>query len=145
MNQPPDRPWLTGEHPEYTSFALLVRAVQDKDGGVWSEHDFHEDADREAAMTLPTRGGHQVAHALLVEAVRRECFLDVLIEMSKDPTYLQKWVGGTWDEQRRIEGQLAAQATRILQKAMVGLTEGGVRDILEMLALQGAASEGESG
>lgn len=133
---PPQRPWKTGKHAEYTSLALEVRVAQDIHGQVFSEHDFKSDEDREAATTLPTGGARLLAHALLAEAVRRECFLDVMIEMTKDPEFLTKWENMSDEDKRKVEGELALLVTKVLHRGVAMMVSGGVRDILEMISSQ---------
>jgi hypothetical protein len=81
-HQPPKRPWHGGD-PSYTYSRLEVEIVEDENGWVFSGHDFESPVDAENAAKMQGGGVKQVAFALTTEALRREAFLCLLVEMSK--------------------------------------------------------------
>lgn len=81
-HEPPKRPWHR-DADGYTFTELTVRVVEDDDGWTFSEHDFATPEDAEATARMRNGGVKQVAFALTTEALRREAFLCLLVEMSK--------------------------------------------------------------
>lgn len=98
---------------------ILVRISRDSAGGVGSGHDFASDLDRKTAMGWPSGGLEQVVFGLLSEAIRREAFLDLIIQMTERPEY-QDALRGMGPEERAVEvlrlaGLLCAQVARFTE------------------------------
>lgn len=132
-NRPPERPWVTGQHPEYTAFNLVVSVCQDRLGRVYSGHDFQSPKDAAAALALPQAGVKQVAYGLLVEAVRRELFVEILIALSTSNGYLEGWAGATEETRRQIERDLGATASLVMSRVIEKMAPECAREVLSML------------
>ena len=137
MNGPPRRPWTKGRNPEYACFHLAVQVCEDEHGRVWSQHRFETEEDEEIACTLSGGGARQVAHALLLEALRREVWCDILVELTKDGDgYVERYVQGDEDERREIEQELAGAAAKVVAGLFPKLLPGVAREMMEMLLAQ---------
>lgn len=134
MTRSPDKPWQLGRGDEYTSFQLELNVCEDKDGQVWSDHDYKGSVHQIAAESLTNGGQPQIAHALLTEAVRREAFVCVLVEMTKDPTFLSRWTAGSATDSEAIEAELGKIVSELMAKVIVKMTPAAVRGVLAMMA-----------
>jgi hypothetical protein len=132
----PNKPWIPGNHPDYAALRLRVNLCQDRQGNVWSDHNFETAADAVVARTLPQGGVPQIAHALLTEAVRREAFVCALVEMTKDPKFLARYKSSTPEEKASIEANLQKAATFVITKALEKMVGPSVADVLAMMSDQ---------
>ena len=134
MNQSPSKPWKKGVNADYTAFQLVVNICQDAHGNVWSDHDCLTQADRDLSIGLPQGGAPQTAHALLTEAVRREVYLCVLLQMSKDVGFLERWATAVGDTKDQIEDDLRSAVYDVISKTVPKMAAGAVPQVLTMLA-----------
>lgn len=130
---PPPRPWQKGQHEGYTCFSIEIVMCEDDEGAVWSEHRMKAE-DMQLSQTLSGGGARQIAHALLVEAVRREVFADVLVELSKGEDYLERYVGATEAEKRGLERSLANAGLAVLVELLPRMLPVAARDVLGMVS-----------
>lgn len=129
-DQSPPKPWLPGKHPTYTSYRLVVNVCEDEHGRVWSDHTFYTEEDAEVAGGTRNGGVEQIAHALLVEALRREAFVDILVRVSKTPGLLSQLQGDQQEAfHKEIEQVVSQVVTQVLPKAVPGV----VRGVLHMM------------
>ena len=140
MSQSPSKPWKKGEQPGYTAFQLVVNICQDADGNVWSDHDFLTPEDHTISIALPQGGAPQIAHALLSEAVRREAFLCVLVELTKDREFMAKWMGAGDAAKDQMETGLRAAVEQVVSQTLAKMASGAVPEVLAMLADQSVGS-----
>ena len=134
--QSPDKPWLTGKQPGYTGYKLVVNVCEDELHRVWSDHEFMTQADHAASQSTMTGGVHQVAHALMTEAVRREIYLDVLIQLTQDSTFLDKWIAADEAGQDEIVAELSAITCEVLRGKLLKMAPGLVREMVAGFAAQ---------
>ena len=120
----PEKPWVTGKHPDHTVYRLVVSICEDEHGRVWSEHDFASEEDAAICQATRNAGVEQTAHALLTEALRREAFVDALIILTRSHGILPP---GTQEE---IVAAVTKVVTGKLPKALPSL----VRGILDMIS-----------
>jgi hypothetical protein len=132
----PEKPWAVGRHPTYTGYRLTVNVCEDTQGRVWSDHEFTSDYDASTAATTRNQGVEQIAHALMMEALRREVFVEVLMALSHNPNLLQEWDEG--DVQRFVR-MTTEVVTQKLPKALPGL----VRGVLDMMSQQHPGGDGD--
>ena len=142
-DQPPEQPWEKGQQEDYTCFGLEVVICEDAEGGVWSEHRLSAE-DAALAQTLSGGGARQIAHALLLEAVRREAFCGVLVELSKQDGYLERYQEAGEEEKRGIERVLANAGLAYLVEMLPRLLPGIARSVLSMMAEQHQAEPDSS-
>lgn len=138
----PPYPWEKGQHEDYTCFEVRILVCEDAEGGVWSEHRLGAE-DVELAQTLSGGGARQIAHALLIESVRREVFAEVLIELSKQDGYLERYQSGEAQKRQEIERVLANAGLAYLVEMLPKLLPGVAREVLTMIAEQAQADEPE--
>jgi len=134
-DQPPEQPWEIGQHEDYTCFELKVTICEDADGGVWSDHRIPAEQ-TDLVQTLSGGGARQIAHALLLEAVRREAFCGVLVELSKDGGYLERYLKADEEGKRGVERILANAGLAYLVEMLPRLMPGVSRSVLSMLSEQ---------
>lgn len=103
---------------------------------MWSDHTYASSNDEALAASLKQGGAPEIAHALMVEALRREVFLLALVKMSQDSDFLQRWKDAEDEErltlQKDIEHGLVDVVTRTAQKGASSLASG----VLTMLTEQ---------
>jgi len=136
MSHSPLKPWKTGQQPEYTAFSLSLNLCLDKDGNLWSDHTFSSPFDEATAASLPQGAIPQVAHGLLTEAVRREAFQVVLIQMTKDPLFLSRWAAAGEKGRAQMSVEIERATTHVIRQALTKMVPGAVAGVLTMLAEQ---------
>ena len=138
MPEPPERPWERGRNVDYACFGLTVEVCEDKDGRIWSQQTFETSVDEEVACTLPSGGARQIAQALLLEALRREVFVDILVELSKGEGYITKYIEASDEERQEIEQAVAGAAAKVVAGLLPKMLPAVAREMLEMVAAQSA-------
>jgi hypothetical protein len=136
MIQLPESPWKKGKFNDHTTFVLDVlvcEVYQEGVRSVYTQHDFQSEQDRELAQGLLSAGEEQIAHALLCNAIRREAFLESLIQMQRDTTVLAKYRDASPEDRRKIELTLAANVSNMLNRTVCKMAPDISREILEML------------
>jgi hypothetical protein len=101
--------------PIPTVVNLTISIRQDKDGGIQSRHDFQARQDIETALAWPNCGVQQIAFALLIEALKQELFVDVLVKQTREDL-LGAWQTGSEDAKLALEGQLCEVALGVMAK-----------------------------
>jgi len=104
---PPPFPWKTGTSESYTAFTVAVDVCQDQRKRVWSDQRFPTAEDAAAAQTLDGDAIQQIAYALLTEALRRELYLDAMVELSNNPDFITAWVNADPQGKTKLEHELA--------------------------------------
>lgn len=136
MSQSPNKPWLTGKQSGYTGYKILVNICEDDLHRVWSDHEFATPEDQVAAQSTTAGGIQQIAHSLMTEAVRREVYLDVLLTLTQDPAFLDKWVAADAAGQNVIITELSAITCEVLRGKLIKMAPGLVREMLVGFATQ---------
>lgn len=115
------------------SFEMKVKVTSLTGGGVDAAHGFATRADKEAADALPSQGVYHIAHALLLEALRRETYLSALGHISQEPAYLKRYTEADEAGKRDMEKGLSGTVMQVLQKGIGKLAPGTARGVFEML------------
>lgn len=136
LGRSPPKPWRLGRHKDYSAFRLALTVCHDEHGRVWSEHGFDTKADEQVAASLPHGGVQQVAHALLIEAVRREAFTCALVQASKDAGFLERWSRADDGQRAILEQEIQKAAEEVLMRTIPKMLPGAVREVLDMMAAQ---------
>ena len=130
----------TGRHEGKTVFKLTVSVCESSNGGVASTHDFATPQDAEVASNLDSGGARQIAYALLVEALLREVFCDVLLKLQDDPDFLKKYREANEADRTITKDVLGEQARQIMQQNLLRMGSEAAESVLEMLCAQGETS-----
>jgi len=138
--QPPPRPWQKGQHEDYTCFGIEVLLAEDNSGTVWSEHRM-TDEDASLSQTLSGGGARQIAHALTIEDVRREMFVDVLVQMSKGEGFLEWYLEATEEQKREIERSMSNASLAVFVTLLPQILPGIAREVMEMVSEQAGKRE----
>lgn len=117
---------------------VRVDIHQGKNGEVWSSHDYASPEDASMALQWPSGGHRQVAHGLLLEAVRREAFTTLLIRMSTDPEMLPNFLMSSPEEREKFVAELSRQVTEILSRNCARMVVPSVQEVLKMVMDQTA-------
>lgn len=123
----------TGEHDGYRLFKLLVGVLVNQGGKVWSTHDFQTPEDAQLAGQLAGGGVRHIAHALLVEALRREVYAGIMAKLTHDPTYLQGYQQGDATTRAQIELELAQCSRQVMLDTTGKIGLDVAREILVMV------------
>lgn len=125
--------WQKGRHAGHDVVVVEVLVRREGSGQVLSAHRLQDKEDQEVVMTWPSYGLEQVAHGLLVEAVRREASLDVTLQASADPGLATRWATATPDEQEEMASRLAATLVTLMQQTIGRLAASAAREALFQL------------
>ena len=136
-NTPPKFPWIKGVQPGYRSFDIKVSICEDNDGQVFSIHELSPE-DEQICSTLNSRGLEQIAFGLLVEAMRRESFLAILLKQSQDESFLERYSSGDEDVRRSMVAELSSEVQQVMGKSIQATTTAACAEVLEMI-LMGSA------
>lgn len=136
--KPPVKPWVRGSHPDkgYSCFSLEVKIAEDSYGWVFSEHDFTSPKDRELARSLSGGGEKQIAYGLLTEALRREVFLCLLVQLSKSPDYLDWYQQGDDDYRDGYESKITNAVSESISDITKKMTPDIVKEVIRMMQAQ---------
>lgn len=113
-----------------TDLVVEVHIRRDPAGRIHSNHTLRGESDQAIAMSWPGGGQEQIAFALLVEAIRREAIVEVLLCMSQDPQFIPRMSEGLEDLTREMTGKLKAQLAHTLEH----LSEDVIRDALHRVS-----------
>jgi hypothetical protein len=134
MANAPDALWgPTGKDPTGSLSILEVRIFRDPDGQVWSIHRPLTDKDEEVLAGWPGHGARAIAHALLVEALRREVYLCLLTQLTKDISMFRKYEEGDDSVRRVIEKDLEAGVQGTLAVTIPRMVPDIVREVIAMV------------
>lgn len=109
MTDLPDIPWETQHKENVSVFKIVVNVLEDRSSSVrhiYSYHDFSSPEDEKIARDLQSFGEEQSAFALLTETLRREASLELLVKLSNDEDYLQKYVDASEEEALNMHQEL---------------------------------------
>lgn len=134
MSSPPKFPWVKGVQPDYRSFIVRVGIAQTNDNSVWSYSDLEDKQDAHTCESLPSRGVEQIAFGLLCEAIRREAYLQVLLRLTSDNEYVDKFSSASPEEKQEMLSSLAHSATASLKASVDRMTADACHEVLVMLA-----------
>lgn len=134
---PPPGPWKKGKGEEYTAYVLEVHVCETQTEGVrmvYSYHDFQSLEDEKTARGLFSAGEEQTAYALILNALRRECFVEALIQLQQDPGFLERYKQADLDEKRDQEMEIASKTITMLSRILRKMAPEVAREIMTMLA-----------
>ena len=126
----------SGQYPEGSLAKLEVRIVKDPQGQMWSVHSPLTPADQAVFESWPGHGVRDIAHALLVEALRREAYLCVLMEMTTFPGLLHKYDDPTCRNAEFTERTINEAVQKVLDAVAPKIIPNVVKEILDMVAKQ---------
>lgn len=135
----PPTPWTKGKHEGHSVFNLEVEICEVDKGGVrmvFTQHDFQSVADEKVCRALKSMGEEQIAYALLLNALRREMFIETLLHIQQDPTFLSSYKEADEEEQRNREVEVAAKMVTTLDRAIRKMAPEVAREILAMVTSQ---------
>jgi hypothetical protein len=115
---PPDGPWERGSHEGYKAFHIVLEICEDALGRVFSSHSFRDQIDEETAFSLRNGGVEQIAFAFLAESLRRELFVDIMVKLSADPAFVEKWRNGDEAAQVEIEREVAHASLSVMTSTL---------------------------
>lgn len=132
MSQPPRE--LFAESP--STAVLEVRVHQDEHGRIWSVHQFRSGEDEKKTQQWSGGGARQLAFAFLTEALRREAFASILVELTKDGEYLKNYKDADEATKGRMENQLGLTIQAVLSNSSLKMGGGIAKEILQMVSGQ---------
>jgi hypothetical protein len=116
--------------------SLTVNIHIGTNGEVLSNHNFATPEDARISQQWPGAGIRQIAHELLVEAVRREAFTSLITKMSADPEYIQKYSDATPDVRKAIEDEMVGKVQDILLKNIQRIAAPSTQEAFQMILTQ---------
>ena len=127
---------MKGKNGEYETVVIEVRICRGPGGSLWSMHDVQSQEDAQIARKWPSGGVQQIAHALLLESIRREAFASSLVKEMNNPGFLAGWAKASRESKQTIEDEIVRSVREVMGKTTEKIGEGCVREVLEMLAGQ---------
>lgn len=124
--------WVKGQHPDRDTFKMILTVCEMRERGmrrVISAHDFDDAKSAEIAQGLASQGEEQIVFALLAEMMKREARLQVLIQLSADPEYLND-VSNV--DAKKLASTLMRSLTMTIHRHAPGVAE----RVLEEMKLQ---------
>lgn len=131
-NQSPKALW---EEDQNTA-VLVLRVHQDGNGQIWSVHQFKSEGDEQKTFSWPGGGARQLAFAFLTEALRREAYASVLVELSKNGDYLKNYKNSTKEQQLEVETHLSQVIQAVISNSSLKMGDQIAKEILHMLSSQ---------
>jgi len=135
---PPSHPWQKGKGDDYTAFVMEVHVCETYPRQpvrmVYTHHDFQSPEDRDTARGLISAGEEQIAYALLLNAMRREGFIEALIQYQKDKEFLDRYSAADVDERQDLENELAAKMVTVLSRLIRKMAPEVARETLMMMS-----------
>lgn len=130
--------WTPGTHDDHEVAVLEVLVRRDKaTGRVYSTHRPQSEFDEKLLLSWPSGGLEQATFALLVEALRKEALLSVLLDASKDPQWLARFRNATSDERKAAITRLAAILRQSVGKTVERISEAALQEALEVVLHSG--------
>lgn len=129
----PAYPWSKGKHSDYECFVMEVEVCRDREGDVWSSHHLQDKLDEEVIKDMPTGGLIQSAHALLIEAMKKEALCAVLTKMSNDEAYAAKIQEKDPKAQEAQAEEVATAILKTFQEAIIKFGPPMAQATLEMI------------
>lgn len=120
---------------------LEVQVQKDEFGRINSSHDFQTHHDRERSLAWDGCGVNHIAHALLVEAARREAYAATLIRLQQEPDFLSSYREASPEGKTEIEMHLSNAVRTIIHSTLGKLGPDVAREVLTMM-LQSVRQEG---
>jgi hypothetical protein len=134
--RPPSFPWKKGIHKEYTMASVEVQICQDNRGNVFSIHNPMTEEDRQILEQMPSSGLEQISHSLILEGLRRESYLQILLRIQGDPEFIKK-MKNTDEEVRDLEiNELSDILIDFVTESVTRSSENIVKEILHMFESQ---------
>lgn len=124
--------WTPGQHDDHEIVVLEVLVRRDKSSGrVYSTHRPQSESDEKLLLSWPSGGLEQATFALLVEAVRKEAVLNVILDASKDPDWLHRFRSATPEDRKAAIRRLAAILRQSIGKTLERISEAALQEALE--------------
>lgn len=135
--KPPSLPWNKASK-DYDTFDIKVSICeQDREGcrEVFSQHNFATPEDQVVARKLKSLGEEQISYALLVEALRREVYVQMLVELGKNsPEFLVEYLVADETKKRVIEEQWGERLYTAVCSNISKMAIPTAKEVLEMLS-----------
>lgn len=139
--QPPSAPWKKGKNKDMAVYTIEVHVCEQINTGtrkLYTYHDYQSEEDSKIARSLQSSGEEQSAHALLLNALRREFFVETIVKMNKEPQFLKNYIEANKEEKHRIETELATNLLLTLTSIIRKMSVDVVREILARFITQNA-------
>lgn len=144
MTKPPNSLWdKTGDHPDGSTASIEVKVCRDPSGYVWSVHKPLSDEDERVFRSWPGFGIRAIAHALLVESTRREMYMCLLAEVTKNGGLVKEYRDGDQVTKKLIEERVARVAEDNINAVVAKISNEVSKEILDML-LQQSSNDGQN-
>lgn len=139
MATPPKALWKkTGTYSEGSVASIEVRVCLDPQGNLWSVNQPATPKDDATFKSWKGHGVRAITHAMLTEAVRRESYMCVLAQLTKDPTFVQSYANGDPSIRSALEDDLVRVVQETLAATLPKMIPDSVREVLDMVAKQDA-------
>jgi len=129
----PPYPWTKGKQAEYTCFVIEVEVAVDQHGVPWSNHALQSPEDMALTMEMDKSGQEYVAHALLMEAVKREVLLEILLRLSNDAEFKGRILDSAREAQEELVSEVSTAMMRVVNRVVAEVAPDAARAALDMV------------
>lgn len=136
----PIPPWQKGKSPKGDGVVLEVWLCRAPSGQLYALHRPQSQEDEQVLLSWPTGGQEQAAIGLLLEAVKREAILDILLKESQSPGWAQDLLQKEGAGQTDILQDLSARLLQLFGKTIRDVAPGAFKDALQALNPEPPAS-----
>lgn len=134
---PPNALWKkTGTYPDGSVASIEVRVCLDPQGNLWSVNQPATPKDDAVFKSWKGHGVRAITHAMLTEALRREAYMCVLAQLTKDPTFVQTYANGDSFIRNGLEADMAKAVREVLEVTLPKMIPAAVQEVLDMVAKQ---------
>jgi hypothetical protein len=134
---PPAVLWRkTGNYPDGSVASIEVKVCLDPKGNLWSFNQPMSSKDDGIFSSWKGGGVRAITHAMLTEAVRREAYMCVLAQLTKDGNFVQTYANGDPSIRSAMEVDLARVVRETLEITLPKMIPDAAREVLDMVAKQ---------
>lgn len=135
--KPPAALWKkTGNYPDGSVASIEVRVCLDPQGNLWSFNQPATPKDDATFMTWKGHGVRAITHAMLTEALRREAYMCVLAQLTKDPAFVQSYANGDPPIRSAMEADMNKAVREVLEITLPKMIPDAVLEVMYMVAKQ---------
>lgn len=137
MAIPPKVLWKkTGTYPDGSVASIEVRVALDPQGKLWSINQPTTPKDDTTFKSWKGHGVRAITHAMLTEALRREAYVCILAQLTKDTAFVRTYVNGNPSIRSAMEADMNKAVRETLEITLPKMIPDAVQEVMDMVAKQ---------
>jgi len=126
----------TGTYSDGSVASIEVRIALDPNGKLWSINQPASPKDNDVFQSWKDHGVRAITHAMLTEALRREVYMCVLAQLTKDPSFVRTYASGDPSIRSDLEADLVRVVRETLEATLPKMIPNAVLEVMDMVAKQ---------